>query len=103
MATSEQMPTADAGPVERVVRPAVWVRRNGEFTSGVAHYGAECPFGWTLAAEPMYDRAALAAAVAAERGRIVRRGTEYAANMLQGEGDKAPALRGFLLAIEAGA
>lgn len=53
---------AVAGQVERRVRPRVWVRRNGGFDSGVAHYGSECPPGWTLAAEPMYDQAALDAA-----------------------------------------
>ena len=42
-------PAPEAGPV-----PTVWVRRNGGFTSGVAHFGPECPPGWTLAAEPFY-------------------------------------------------
>jgi len=37
--------------------------------------------------------------VAAERERILRRGEEYAANILEGDGDKAPALRGFLLTV----
>lgn len=52
----------------------------------------------------MYDDAqsAIATAVAAERERILERGAEYVAHMLQ-VGDKAVALRGFLLTLEVGA
>ncbi len=68
----EQSSQAVVGPLEPTVRPCAWVRRNGGFNSGVANFGADCPPGWKLAAEPMYDRAALDAAVAAERERCAK-------------------------------
>lgn len=51
----------------------------------------------------LYDEAAIVEAVAAERKRILKRGEEFAANVLLSDGDKAFALHGFLIAIEAGA
>lgn len=61
------------------------------------------PWNCYSAAQMVAERFATAeAATAAERERIVKRGEEFAANMLR-DGDKAPALRAFLLAVGAGA
>lgn len=55
--SNEQNPTAEGGPLQRGVRPAGWVRPNGQpYTSGVAHFGEECPPGWIGAAVPVYSR-----------------------------------------------
>jgi hypothetical protein len=48
----------------------VWIRHNGKpHTSGVAHFGGECPPGWVGGARPFFSAEYLAAAVAAERER----------------------------------
>lgn len=58
--------------------------------------------GYTADQMRAYAVAEAARAVAAERERISKQGAEYVDHMLQA-GDKAGALRGFLLALEAGA
>jgi len=56
----------------------VWVRHNGKpHTSGVAHFGGECPPGWVGGARPFFSADYLAAAVAAERAKGADLADEY--------------------------
>lgn len=62
MATSEQMPTADDGPVERVVRPAAWaLAKDGRpYMLKYERDNRSDVYSWA----PLYDQAALDAEVA---------------------------------------
>jgi hypothetical protein len=62
-------------------KPCAWVRPHAGGVTGVAHYGPHCPPGWVGAAEPLYDQAALDAAVAA----ALERCREYDAALLAAE------------------
>lgn len=56
----------------------VWVRHNGKpHTSGVAHFGGECPPGWVGGARPFFSAEYLAEAVKRERERGADLADEY--------------------------
>lgn len=70
MKTNTTAPTGIASRTDLGHDAIVWVRHNGKpHTSGVAHFGGECPPGWVCGARPFFSAEYLAAAVAAERER----------------------------------
>ena len=51
----------------------VWVRHNGKpHTSGVAHFGGECPPGWVGGARPFFSAEYLAEAVKRETEKLTK-------------------------------
>jgi hypothetical protein len=72
MSNTTTAPTGVVSSTELGADSIVWVRHNGKpHTSGVAHFGGECPPGWVSGARPFFSAEYLAAAVAAERERCI--------------------------------
>lgn len=56
MNTNTTAPTGVVSSTELGAGDVVWVRHNGKpHTSGVAHFGGECPPGWVGGARPFFS------------------------------------------------
>jgi hypothetical protein len=66
-------PCGSVSSTELSPESIVWVRHNGKpHTSGVAHFGGECPPGWVGGARPFFSADYVAEAVKRETERLTK-------------------------------
>jgi hypothetical protein len=66
-------PCGSDSSTELSTEAVVWVRHNGKpHTSGIAHFGGECPPGWVGGARPFFSAEYLAEAVRRETEKLTK-------------------------------